>query len=126
MAELTTSISGQNHHIYYDNVKLNLGNAYNPHHGMFVAPVNGTYLFAITACSHAGHYIVLQVNVNNALLGKNLAGDGSYSDCSGKVFLTQLSVGDDVFVQHVDQGDDLLAFTEYGFPTFLGVLLQGM
>ncbi|KAL4217380.1 hypothetical protein ACF0H5_023831 [Mactra antiquata] len=34
LAELTTTITGSGHHIYFDNVKLNQGNAYNPHHGM--------------------------------------------------------------------------------------------
>ncbi|XP_060602825.1 heavy metal-binding protein HIP-like [Ruditapes philippinarum] len=124
MAELTKTITGQNHHIYFDDVKLNIGNAYNPHHGTFVVPVNGTYQFSVTACSTAGHYIVLELNANNDILGKVLAGDDSYGDCNSKVFLAQLQTGDDVFVQHISQGDNLLSASSYGKPSFTGVLLH--
>ncbi|XP_060602819.1 heavy metal-binding protein HIP-like [Ruditapes philippinarum] len=70
MAELTKTITGQNHHIYFDDVKLNIGNAYNPHHGTFVVPVNGTYQFSVTACSSGNHYIVLELNANNVMISK--------------------------------------------------------
>jgi hypothetical protein len=124
MAELTKTITGQNHHIYFDDIKLNIGNAYNPHHGTFVVPVNGTYQFSVTACSTGNHYIVLELNANNLILGKVLAGDTVYDECNSKVFLAQLQTGDDVFVQHVAQGDYLLSSSGYGYPSFTGILLH--
>ncbi|XP_053404856.1 heavy metal-binding protein HIP-like [Mercenaria mercenaria] len=124
MAYLTKTITGSNQHIYFDDVKLNLGNGYNRHHGTFVAPVNGTYQFTVTACTAPSHYIVLEITVNSSTLGKVIAGDLIYSDCSSKVFLAQLQAGDDVFVQHRTTGDYLYAAPVFGFPSFTGVLLQ--
>ena len=53
----------------------------------------------MTACSSGGHYVVLELTVNNANLGKVLAGDTVYVDCNSKTFITHLNAGDDVFVQ---------------------------
>ncbi|KAL4217376.1 hypothetical protein ACF0H5_023827 [Mactra antiquata] len=123
-AELTTTITGSGHHIYFDNVKLNLGNAYNPHHGTFVPPINGTYLFSLTLCSNGGHAVVLQLNANNDILGRMLAGDDSYSECSSKVLIAHLHAGDDVYVQQYGSHDYLYAVAGYGYPLFTGVLIH--
>ncbi|XP_071166081.1 heavy metal-binding protein HIP-like [Mytilus edulis] len=124
LAELTKSVTGQNHQIHFDQVKLNIGNAYYLSHGNFIAPVNGLYQFSITACSHLGHYVVLELTVNTAVVGKVLAGDTVYDECSSNTFLVQLLSGDDVFVQHETDGDYLLSYPAYGFPSFSGVLLR--
>ncbi|KAL4217379.1 biological adhesion [Mactra antiquata] len=124
LAELTTTITGTGRHIYFDNVKLNQGNAYNPHHGTFVPPVNGTYLFSLTLCSAGGHAVVLQVNVNNDILGRMLAGDNSYDECSSKVLIAHLHAGDDVYVQQYSSNDYLYAYANYGYPLFTGVLIN--
>ena len=55
LAMLTSDVTGSNHHIFFNYVKLNVGNAYNPSHGMFVAPYNGTYQFTVSNCSNNGH-----------------------------------------------------------------------
>ncbi|XP_045201747.2 heavy metal-binding protein HIP-like isoform X1 [Mercenaria mercenaria] len=124
MAELTTSLTGKINRIYFDHVKLNLGKAYRPHHGLFIAPANGTYQFSVAACSRSGHFIVLEMKVNDDVVGKMLAGDNGYDSCNSKVFLTELKVGDDVLVEHGDHGDYLLANEAYGYPSFTGILLQ--
>ncbi|XP_063431734.1 heavy metal-binding protein HIP-like [Mytilus trossulus] len=124
LAELTKTVTGHNHQIHFDQVKLNIGNAYYLSHGNFIAPVNGLYQFSITACSTSGHYVVLELTVNTAVVGKVLAGDTGYDECTSKSFLIQLSSGDDVFVQHESQGDYLLSNAVYGFPSFAGVLLR--
>ena len=82
MAYLTTTVTGTNHHIYFDDVKLNLGNAYNPHHGTFTVPVNGTYQLTVTACSTGVHYVVLELTVNDQTIGKVIAGDDAYDECN--------------------------------------------
>ncbi|CAC5415689.1 C1QL [Mytilus coruscus] len=126
LAELTKTVSGQNHQIHFDQVKVNIGNAYYPSHGNFIASVNGLYQFSITACSTANHYVVLELTVNTSVVGKVLADDTGYDECSSKTFLIQLSSGDDVFVQHKSQGDYLLSASAYGFPSFSGVLLRAL
>ncbi|XP_052782556.1 heavy metal-binding protein HIP-like isoform X2 [Mya arenaria] len=124
MAYLTSSISGNDHHIYFDDVKLNLGNAYNPHHGMFVAPFNGTYQIQVAACSTRLHFIVLECVVNTDIVGKVLAGDGETANCNLNSFFLQLRQGDDVYVRHVSTGDYLYAYSPYENPSFSGTLLH--
>lgn len=124
MAYLTKTVTGNDRHVYFNDVKLNLGNAYNPHHGMFAVPVNGTYQFTVTACSLRAHFVILELTVNNANLGRVLAGDSAYSECSSNTFLAELQTGDDVYVQLVNGQGYLLAAATHGYLCFTGVLLQ--
>ncbi|CAG2218503.1 C1QL [Mytilus edulis] len=123
LVEKTKTLAGQHHHIYYDSIKLNIGNAYYPAHGNFIAPVKGIYLFSITACSQSSHIIVLELTVNVTVVGKVLAGDRYYAECTSKSFLVDLSAGDDVYVQHEAVGDYLFSDSRYGYPSFSGALL---
>jgi len=120
---LTSSVTGSNHRIFFNDVKLNEGNAYNPNHGVFVAPYNGTYLFTVTACCPGSHYIGLEFRVNNLVYDKIRAGDNAYDECSSKSMFVSLKEKDDVFIQHENHGDYLFASAEKGFPSFGGVLL---
>jgi hypothetical protein len=126
MAYLTTHERATNHHIYFDDVKTNIGNAYNPRHGIFVAPVNGLYQFTITACSETHHYIVLEINVKDLIIGKVIAGNGLATDCNSKVFIIQIMKGDNVFVTHSTTGEWLYANVAYGLPSFTGFLIKAM
>ncbi|XP_053403299.1 protein hook homolog isoform X4 [Mercenaria mercenaria] len=124
LAEITNSISGSSFRVYFQNVKLNLGNSYIPHHGLFIAPVNGTYLFSVSACSKAGRYITLSIVAKNSAAGHLLAGCSSITDCNSKDFLLWLQAGDDVYIRHSGEGDYLFANSKYGYPTFSGVLVH--
>lgn len=124
LVEKTKTLTGQNHQIYYDSIKLNIGNAFHLAHGNFIATVKGLYLFSITACSYTGHVIVLELTSNAAVVGKVLAGDQNYAECTSKSFLVQLSTGDDVYVQHKATGDYLYSNPSYGYPSFSGALLK--
>ncbi|XP_053404859.1 heavy metal-binding protein HIP-like [Mercenaria mercenaria] len=117
-------MSGYSFRVYFRNVKLNLGNAYMPHHGLFIAPLNGIYLFAITACSSPDKFITLELAVKNSSVGLLLAGDKDYSDCNSKQFMVQLQAGDHVFTENGGSGNFLEAASSYGFPSFMGVLLH--
>lgn len=122
-AYLNTTLEGQHHNIYFNDVHLNIGDSYNPHHGTFVAPFNGTYMFSVTACCHVNHWIVLLLTVNDTVVGKIRGSGGTqYDSCSTKVFVEQLNVGDDVYVRHEDLGDNLFASYQ-GNPFFVGALL---
>ncbi|XP_060593826.1 complement C1q tumor necrosis factor-related protein 3-like [Ruditapes philippinarum] len=124
MADLTSSLTGSNYRIYFNDVKLNIGSAYRSKHGLFIAPVSGMYQFSVSACSSSGQYIVLDLMQSDTLLGRMLAGGTTYDSCNSKVFLASLLAGDDVYVQHVETGDYLLASNGYGYPSFTGVLLH--
>ena len=41
-----TNHLGNNQDIAFENALLNIGNSYNVHHGTFVAPVHGVYVFS--------------------------------------------------------------------------------
>jgi hypothetical protein len=105
-------------------VELNIGNAYNVLHGNFIAPVNGTYMFSLYACSNSGHVIVLDLMQNGALFGHFLTGDGDIAGCNSRTFIMELKKGDDVYVSQGSYGDYLLAYGLYGYPHFSGVLLS--
>lgn len=104
-------------------MELNIGNAYNVHHGNMIAPVNGTYLFSMTACSGSNHAIVFDLVKNGATIGRLLAGDDQYTACSSKTFVTQLKKGDDVYVTEGTYGDQIYSIPAYGRPHFMGILL---
>lgn len=94
------TLTGQNHQIFYDSIKLNIGTAYYLAHDNFIAPVNGIYILSVAACSESSHFIALELTVNAAVVGRVFAGDQNYAECSSKSFFVQLSAGDDVYVQH--------------------------
>lgn len=112
-----------NQHIIYDNVLVNLGNNYDPRHGTFTAQINGTYLFAVEACSAPGHYIVLSLMKNNVDVGHVLGGDPTFHDCSSNTFIVPLVYQDDVWVQHHSTTGDHLDSTYTG-NNFAGILIH--
>jgi len=120
-ASLTKDVTGSNRFIIFDHVKLNIGNAYNPTHGNFIAPYNGTYLFTVYACSLGGHFIDLDLHVNSVVYDQVLAGDTVYNECTSMSTLVSLKENDDVFVKHESSGDYLHALNR---PSFGGVLLS--
>ncbi|XP_052228146.1 heavy metal-binding protein HIP-like isoform X2 [Dreissena polymorpha] len=124
-AHLTSPISpGANQRIIFDDVQLNTGNAYHRHLGGFLAPLNGTYLFSVSVCSDNGHYIVLDLMKNAGLIGRVLAGDSVYNDCSSDTSIVELNAGDEVYVQHHASSGDYVNAHQNILNSFTGVLLQ--
>ena len=56
MAQLSQNLVNPavGHVVIFDNVTTNEGNSYNSLHGIFTAPVNGTYNFNLIASSQPG------------------------------------------------------------------------
>ncbi|XP_052226185.1 heavy metal-binding protein HIP-like [Dreissena polymorpha] len=115
---------GPNQRIIFDDVQLNLGNAYFQHLGGFLAPLSGTYMFSVSICSHEGHYIVLNLMKNNNRIGGVLAGDDALDDCSSETTVTQLNAGDQVYVQHHGTDGDMIFVHQNYINSFTGSLLQ--
>ncbi|XP_053403074.1 uncharacterized protein LOC128558224 [Mercenaria mercenaria] len=118
-ASITNDIHhlGEDQNIVFDHAVTNIGNAYNQHHGTFVAPVGGTYAFFVTLLrlgeSTFGHFVV-----NGAVVAKLMLKDGLGAS---QIIVVNLSTGDDVSVQNTD--------TDRGFfgdryCTFSGFLLN--
>lgn len=126
-AHLSQAISpAANQRIVFDDVQFNLGGAYHSHLGGFLAPVNGTYMFSVSVCSDGGHYVVLNLMRNEDMIGRVLAGDDSYADCSSETTVTMLHAGDEVFVQHHGTYGDLVQSKESILDSFTGSLLQAL
>ncbi|XP_045206828.2 heavy metal-binding protein HIP-like [Mercenaria mercenaria] len=60
---------GQGQIIAFDQTVTNIGNAYNTHHGAFVAPVDGTYVFHVTLMgtlhNASNHYYTADIDVDD-------------------------------------------------------------
>lgn len=87
----------------FDKVITNVGNAYHPHSGTFIAPRSGLYVFTWTIRLRLNFYHTTELVVNNNVVNwiyfyPNSNVDGSVSGTS---------------VVHVDQGDDVLIRTSF-------------
>ncbi|XP_053372917.1 C1q-related factor-like [Mercenaria mercenaria] len=124
---------GQNQIIVFDQAVTNIGNAYNSHHGGFVAPVAGTYVFHVTMMGRNAHAVT--GNHFNAYIDV----DGrTYSQLwvvpyeqSSQMFIIELSAGktvtvknhilDDGFVgQHMSTFSGFLLYEHYRSPAIVG------
>ncbi|XP_053403077.1 b(0,+)-type amino acid transporter 1-like [Mercenaria mercenaria] len=118
-ASITNSIHhlGKDQDIVFDHVVTNIGNAYNQHHGTFVAPVGGTYVFSVTLQQDGettwGHFVV-----NGAVVAKLYLKTGQGAS---QTIVVNLSTGDDVSVQNTEINRGF-----YGdlYSTFSGFLLN--
>ncbi|XP_045206770.2 uncharacterized protein LOC123559013, partial [Mercenaria mercenaria] len=120
----TFSHAGAHQNIVFDHVETNTGNGYNPHHGVFTAPVSGLYLFYTSVLADHNRIIWCQIVIN----GKNKAsayarGTDGRHDQGSQAIIVQLQQGDDVAVQNLD-ADDSIYGDQYIYSTFSGFLLQ--
>lgn len=92
----------------------NRGNAYNGHHGTFIAPVAGTYVFSVTLHSSGaqtwGHFVV-----NGNILAKLHV----HEDQSTQTVVVDLKAGDDVSVQNSAPDKSLFGDRYSSFCGFL-------
>lgn len=89
------------HIILFDTVITNVGNAYHPHMGTFIAPRSGLYVFTWTIRLYGNAYFTTQLVVNNVVV--NWIFFGTHNNIDGSVTGTA--------VVHVNQGDDALIRT---------------
>ena len=89
--------------LVYDTVITNTGNAYSTHSGSFRAPVGGTYIFSVTACSRNADWGVVDIINDGVVIGQVRSGDpGGYYDCSSDFTAAELDIGSSVWVQYSD------------------------
>ena len=108
---------GANQDIVFDHAITNVGNAYNGHHGTFIAPSAGIYMFSTTLVhpwQHAkswGHFMV-----NGNIVAKLVVSDFP----SSQTIIVSLKQGDDVSVQNTASDRD---FNGDRYSSFCGFLL---
>ena len=86
--------------LVYDTIVTNEGNAYDAETGIFRAPLNGTYIFSVTACAtNADYFSLYIVKDQQTILGELRSGDDSYKDCNSEVTTSHMSAGSTVWVE---------------------------
>lgn len=93
--------SAIHHIIVFDKAVTNVGNAYHPHSGTFIAPRSGLYVFTWTIRQDGTSHHVTELLVDNNMVNSIYMDPGSVM--SGSVTGT--------VVVHVNQGDDVLVRT---------------
>ncbi|KAL4225655.1 hypothetical protein ACF0H5_016344 [Mactra antiquata] len=114
----------QGQKLVFDKVKLSIGGGYHSEHGLFIAPKAGIYIFSVSVLSsnHNSLEAVLQKN------GVRLAGayadsynDGSPFEQGSVTIVTQLALGDEVYV--VNAYPDNTVLHTHDLSSFMGCLL---
>lgn len=112
-----------NNVIIFDEVDLNLGNAYDSRHGVFTAPVNGTYLFSMALGNPSGHSGAFFMKKNTQTIEYAIAGHTSGWNMGGVTTVAELVAGDDVWVE--GEGYISGAYSHIRYHTgFSGILIH--
>lgn len=113
---------GTMQNIAFDNIISNLGNAYNPHAGVFIAPVSGIYLFSTSLLTYPETSAHFQIVKNGTVVTKAyLQANSASRETGAMTVVLQLARGDDVSVVNVDIDNSV---NGYHYSFFTGVLLQ--
>lgn len=108
--------------ITFDQIDLNLGNAYGTRPGYFKAPYSGTYIFSMTLGNPEGKPGGFFLVHNGKAIEFIFAGQTSGWDMGGATTVAELLVGDEVWVEgegHISRSDERRIHT-----SFSGVLLH--
>ncbi|CAG2220661.1 unnamed protein product [Mytilus edulis] len=103
-SQLTKNINNPSagFHFVFDDVKLNIGNGYNTHHGAFVAPVSGIYFlnfrFTISAGTSSS-LIRLVMKINGELVSHTMSAFESHIVADSFTNINHLNAGDDVWIE---------------------------
>jgi len=115
---------GINQNIIFENVGLNLGNAYRPGHGLFIVPRAGIYLFSTTLLIRHINTVevhgAITVNGNTVAIVFGEPDVGKYNQGSHTVILN-LKVNDEVYVRNIDYSNEFITGSAYS--SFSGILL---
>ncbi|KAL3832060.1 hypothetical protein ACJMK2_023739 [Sinanodonta woodiana] len=84
--------------VIFDNLYANLGNAYNPHNGMFRAPVAGLYIVLFTVASEVDRTPDIEIVVDGSVLCRAVVSSNIYSGSSCNA-IVHLNAGDNVWAR---------------------------
>ncbi|KAL4237593.1 hypothetical protein ACF0H5_002307 [Mactra antiquata] len=91
---------GADQNIIFNQVETNIGNAYNVHHGVFIAPTTGTYVFHVTTFALSTQAARCKIVVNGRARAEVYAtGNPTDHNTGSQLLVVHLSQGDDVAVQ---------------------------
>ncbi|KAK7474368.1 hypothetical protein BaRGS_00034416 [Batillaria attramentaria] len=104
----------------FDAVVTNIGNGYNPHTGVFIAPYNGIYAFFFSIMNHGSSALHVAIEKTGTVLASTYAqGISSTYDKASVMATVSLQKGDQVFVRRVDGDTNILGEAATMFSGFL-------
>lgn len=107
--------------IVFDDVTLNNGNAYNSGDGIFITPVAGVYVFALSIMVVREHHISITLKSTDGVIGIIYVDDGQFTfNSASNVFLTRLNKGVHVWARKEGANGN---FLHGGYSTISGFLL---
>ena len=123
----THNVASSPHHILaFDKVITNIGNAYHPHSGSFLAPRSGVYVFIWTIRLDGNNYHTTELlhdnNVINSIyLNPNNVSGGTTATGTAVVHVNQ---GEDVLIRTGDISNGGILSDTNGRSSFAGWLLM--
>jgi hypothetical protein len=116
---------GDQHTLIFDEVKLNAGNGYNPHSGVFIAPSTGIYVFTWSMRLFGTETHSTQLMVNGKVHGAVfLGGSSSNNENVSGTGVVSLSQGDDVFIRTSVGNVGNIESDIHGYTAFGGWLIK--
>ena len=107
--------------LLFDSVIYNNGNHYNPDTGVFVCPVDGMYLFALTLCASPDEVMYAHIRMS----GVKIAGAYSRSyDLSSNLVVSNCNAGQQVSVVGGENNNALHGTEEHRYSTFSAVIIH--
>lgn len=112
---------GLNQNIVFDRAVNNKGSAYSPVHGVFTAPVAGTYVFHVTLACEGAHntdkHFHAKIDVNGSEVSSFIVTPG---DQSSQMLVVDLESGTQVSVKNMITDDSVFGSK---WSTFSGFIL---
>ena len=122
----THNIASSPHHIFaFDKVITNIGNAYHPHSGSFLAPRSGVYVLVWTirldGNSNHGTELLHDNNIINSIYLKSA---NVISGTATGTAVVQVNQGEDVLIRTVDISNGRIFSDAHGRSSFAGLILM--
>lgn len=109
--------------IIYDHVITNVGNTYDPRHGIFRAPVKGLYHMSLTSISMVDNAIFLEMVKDGQRLIHSYSGSRDYHSSSASVNVV-LEAGSDIWCRHYRDSNAVIINAQDSGTCFSGFLLN--
>ncbi|KAK3581699.1 hypothetical protein CHS0354_000301 [Potamilus streckersoni] len=108
--------------VIFDNLYANVGNGYNPHNGIFRAPVAGLYIVLFTVASGSTATPDIEVVMDGTILCRAVVGGNDFTSSSCNV-IVPLNAGDNVWARVFDDSSNRIIIRGLYYSTFsMGLL----